>query len=182
MRYHGGAVGHKTMRKETKSLLEDRDKLDEIPFVLESEREQGFYRGSEDLDVEMDRRDMDDGEDEDRERGDDENNDDMEGYSTDEGEVRGESGNGADSESDQGEDDETDSNGDADMVIDQDSISTLLADDELLDEMDEFGYSGLDQVVEDEGHEEDDDLAEDALGAEDGENEGWDEDFAQCYL
>jgi hypothetical protein len=68
------------------------------------------------------------------------------------------------------------------MVIDQDSISTLLADDDLLDEMDEFGYSGLNQVVEDEGHEEEDDLADDALGTEDGENEGWDEDFTQCDL
>ena len=94
MQHRGGAIGHKTMQKETKSILKDRDKLDEIPFVLESEQEQSFYRGSEDLDVEMDRRDMDDGEDEDRERGDNENNDNMEGYSMDEGEVRGESGNG----------------------------------------------------------------------------------------
>ena len=67
------------------------------------------------------------------------------------------------------------------MVIDQDSISTLLANDKLLDKMDEFGYSGLDQVVEDEGHE-DNDLTDDTLGAEDGENEGWAEDFTQYYL
>jgi hypothetical protein len=68
MRYRGGAVGHKTMRKETKSLLEDHDKLDKIPFVLESEREQGSHRGSEDSDVKMDRRDIGDGDDEERER------------------------------------------------------------------------------------------------------------------
>jgi hypothetical protein len=108
------------MQKETKSLLEDRDKLDKIPFVLEREREQGlFYRGSEDSDVEMDRRDIgaSDGEDEDIERDDDENDDNMEGYSTDDGEVRGESGDGADSESDQGEDDETDGEGDTDSVV-----------------------------------------------------------------
>lgn len=190
MRYRGGAVGHKTIRNETKCLLDDRDKLDKIPFVLESEREQEFHRGSED--VEMDRGDIDDGEDEDEDGDGDENenNDEMEAYSTDDGEVRGESTDGTDSgaedveddESDQGEDDETGSNDDMDMIIDPGSISTLLADDELLDEMDEFGYSGLDQVVEDEGHEEDDDLADDALGAEDGENEGSGEDIAQGYL
>ena len=51
------------------------------------------------------------------------------------------------------------------------TVSVLLVDVDLLDEMDEFGYSGSDQVVEDE--EELDQLAEDALGAEDGENVDW---------
>ena len=47
--------------------------------------------------------------------------------------------------------------------------SATLANEELIDEMDEFGYSGLDQVVDqdDEGEEL---LEEDGLGAEDGEN------------
>ena len=35
MRFRGGAVGHKTMREETKCLLHDHDKLDEVPFELE---------------------------------------------------------------------------------------------------------------------------------------------------
>ncbi|KAG6370826.1 hypothetical protein JVT61DRAFT_11038 [Boletus reticuloceps] len=41
-----------------------------------------------------------------------------------------------------------------------------LVDDELDDEMDEFGYSGLDQVLDDDGHSGD----EDALGPENGED------------
>lgn len=87
MRYRGGAVGHKTTREETKCLSEDRDKLDKIAFVLESERRGEFYRENED--VEMDREDEDkDG---------DESNDEMEPYSTD------------------NEEDETDSNSDDNM-------------------------------------------------------------------
>ena len=49
------------------------------------------------------------------------------------------------------------------------ACSEHLIDDELGDEMDEYGYSGLDQVleVEDDAEVSDD---EDALGPEDGEN------------
>ena len=54
------------------------------------------------------------------------------------------------------------SDDDRDMAINPDSISTSLGNDELLDEMDEFGYSGVDQVVEDEGHKEGGDLTDDA--------------------
>ena len=70
-------------------------------------------------------------------------------------------------------------NDDIDMSINV-MASALLVDDDLLDEMDEFGYSGLDQVVEDE--EELDQLAEDALGVEDGENVDWDEEEPHGYL
>ena len=188
MRYRGGAIGHKTMRKETKCLLEDRDKLDNIPFMLESEREQEFYRENED--IEMDRGEIDT-EDEDGDGDEDENDNEMEVYSTDDEEIRGSDGTNSGAEDAEVEkighdedDDESDSDDDADMVINPDSISTLMANDELLDEMDEFGYSGLDQVVEDDENKEDDDIADDALGTEDGENdtEGWDEDFAEGHL
>lgn len=49
--YRGDAVGHKRTRKETSFLLEDRDKLDKIPFTLESERKEGSHRESEGVDT-----------------------------------------------------------------------------------------------------------------------------------
>ncbi|KAF8127460.1 hypothetical protein EV363DRAFT_1452407 [Boletus edulis] len=82
-------------------------------------------------------------------------------------------------ESGHGDNDKIDSDDDLDIEINLDSLSTLMANDKLLEEMDEFGYSGLDQLIEDKDNEEDNDLADDALGAEDGENEGWDEDLVE---
>ena len=45
-----------------------------------------------------------------------------------------------------------------------------LIDDELGDEMDEYGYSGLDQVLEVDSDDAEMSSDEDALGPEDGEN------------
>ena len=67
------------------------------------------------------------------------------------------------SECDRSDSDGGNENDDIDISINV-TASVLLVDDDLLDEMDEFRYSGLDQVVEDE--EELDQLAEDALGDE----------------
>lgn len=86
----------------------------------------------------------------------------------DDEEVRGEStSDGADSGAEDVEGEESD-HGEEDGP---DSISTLLANDEVPDKMEESGHSGLDQVVEDEEHEEGDDFADKALGAVDEENE-----------
>ena len=139
MRFRGGGVGHKTTREETRCLLDDRDELDKVPFVMESE-------------IDRDQMELDD-EDEDEE----------------------------DSEEDEEEDRDEDEEGENDNEMDEDEgseegqesgakiSSATLANEELVDEMDEFGYSGLDQVVDqdDEGEEL---LEEDGLGAEDGEN------------
>ncbi|KAG1894784.1 uncharacterized protein F5891DRAFT_984802 [Suillus fuscotomentosus] len=89
----------------------------------------------------------------------------MEG-SDDEDEDEGSgSGSGSGEDSDEERHEDEDNEGDAN----QDPHTTeYLIDDDIADEMDEFGYTGLDQVlVEDE----DDDalLDDDALGAEDGE-------------
>ena len=75
------------------------------------------------------------------------------------------------------------SNSDDDS-INPEGKSTVLVDEDLLDEMDEFGYSGLDQV-EEADKEREDHLGEDAFGAEDGENIKWeweDDDFSHGYL
>ena len=50
------------------------------------------------------------------------------------------------------------------------ACSECLIDDELGDEMDEYGYSGLDQVLEVNSDDAEMSGDEDALGPEDGEN------------
>lgn len=169
MRYRGGAVGHKTTQEDTKCLLDDRDKLDKVPFELESEQSQEYRLGDDgehDSDVDMEEGEEDGGTDSD-------------------GEMEEDTGEEDSSEEELGggdEDDESDeSDAGDDMVVDP---SKGLVDDDLLDEMDEFGYSGLDQVEEENNEGENDHLGEDELGAEDGENdmiEGED-DFAHAYL
>ena len=86
-----------------------------------------------------------------------------------------------DSEEDEEEDRDEDEEGKNDNEMDEDEgskegqessagiSSATLANKELIDEMDKFEYSGLDQVVDqdDEGEEL---LEENGLGAEDGEN------------
>ena len=86
-----------------------------------------------------------------------------------------------DSEEDEEEDRDEDEEGKNDNEMDEDEgskegqessagiSSATLANEELIDEMNEFEYSGLDQVVDqdDEGEEL---LEKDGLGAEDGEN------------
>ena len=60
-----------------------------------------------------------------------------------------------------------------------------LVDEELLDEMDVFGYSGLGQIEEDNEEWEDGHLRQDALDAEDSENVNWEgeeDDLAHAYL
>jgi hypothetical protein len=155
MRYRGGAVGHKTMQEDTKCLLDDRDKLDKVPFELESEQSQEYRLGDDgehDSDVDMEEEEEDSGTDSD-------------------GEME---------EDASGEEDSDESDTSDDMAIDP---SKGLVDDDLLDEMDEFGYSGLDQVEDENNEGGNNHLGEDELGAEDGENdiEGED-DFAHAYL
>lgn len=140
MRFQGGGVGHKTTREETQCLLDDRDEHNKVPFVMESE-------------INGDQMDLDDESDEDEE----------------------------DSKEDEEEDRDEEEEGEDDNEMDEDGSSqesqesgigissATLANEELVDEMDEFGYSGLDQVVDqdDEGEELPE---EDGLGVEDGEN------------
>ncbi|KIJ06917.1 hypothetical protein PAXINDRAFT_19881 [Paxillus involutus ATCC 200175] len=158
MRFRGGGVGHKPIRNAAQCLLEDRDELDKIPFVKESERATGSPAGSEDR----------------METGDEENEED-EG-SASEGEGQGESENDSDNNNP--------SSDELDDVPVGNSLA-VLASDELADEMEEFGYTGLDQLVEDEADDDRDtigELSDDGLGAEDGENaaanEEEDEEFA----
>lgn len=163
MRYRGGAVGHKTTQEETKCLLGDRDKLDKVPFELECNQDWYANEGS---DVEMS------------------GGDDGENVMEDEHEEGGGSDIEVDhSEGGDGEENEIDSDESesGDMAGDPSSgLSASLADDELLDEMEEFGYTGLDQVVQEE--EELDYLGEDDLGAEDGENDERDDLEPVAYL
>ena len=63
-------------------------------------------------------------------------------------------------------DSDEESNGDDEPELERNSMA--LVDEELPDEMDEFGYSGLDQVKEDDKEWEDSHLGQDALNAEDG--------------
>lgn len=147
MRCHGGAVGHKTTREETKSLLEDRDKLDKVPFKLESEHD--WEHGS---DMEMGNG-----------SGSGDNDEMQEDASTNE-DI------GSEVEDGDHTIDENKSDSDASDMAFPETESTSLVDEELLDKMDEFDYSGLDRV-EDGGEEQNDDrLQEDAFGAEDVEN------------
>ncbi|KAG6371360.1 hypothetical protein JVT61DRAFT_9567 [Boletus reticuloceps] len=78
-----------------------------------------------------------------------------------------EDGNG----DDDGDDDEMDEDrgNEEDGELDGGVSSTALVSEELVDEMDEFGYSGLDQEVADDDKEEGQ-VEEDGLGAEDGKN------------
>jgi hypothetical protein len=150
MRYRGGGVGHKSIREATRSLLDDRDPLDKIPFTKEKEHE---AQGSEDEMME------DDGE--------------------EEGDEEGDETEGSEDELEEtSEEDEQEGGDDTRTPL----TTEQLIDDEVADEMDEFGYTGLDQIlVEDE----DEELLpdeEEALGAEDGEegviNEGEEVGFA----
>lgn len=157
MRYCGGAMGHKTTQDETRCLLDDRDELDKIPFELECEQE---WEGGDD--VEMGSGDSDDSEDmmEDQHKG-------------GESDIKDD---GSDGEGDEVDGDNSKVEGATGDL----GLSTSLADGGLLDEMEEFRYTGLDQVVEEE--EALDYLGEDELGAEDGKNMDQDESEPQAYL
>ncbi|KIJ06886.1 hypothetical protein PAXINDRAFT_182608 [Paxillus involutus ATCC 200175] len=138
MRFRGGGVGHKPIRNAAQCLLEDRDELDKIPFVKESERAAGSPAGSED-----------------RMETDDEENEEDEG-SASEGEGRGGEDEDIDMTTEEEEDerDEESENDSDDYNSGSDELddvpvgnsSAVLASDELADEMEEFGYTGLDQL------------------------------------
>ena len=171
MRYRGGAVGHKTTQDETRCLLDDRDELNKAPFKLECEQD---WYASASSDVEMGS--GDDGEntmEEDVEEGTESREHGDGGSDLEEGESEG---GDEDQSSSSSSDDESDSD---DAAVQHLGISASLADDELLDEMDEFRYTGLDQIVDEE---EELDYQEDDLGAEDGENMDWDELEPLVYL
>jgi hypothetical protein len=126
IRYRGGGVGHKSTRKATRSLLNDRETLDKQPFILERDRNL-FEEATEEIDEDDPMTDSSSTEEESDEES-DEDRSAMEGI--------GENGKQP-------------------------------VDDELGDEMDEFGYSGLDQVLEDDKDSGD----EDALGLDSFNNE-----------
>ena len=164
MRYRDGGVGHKSTQEETDRFLDDRDKLDKVPFELESERNWEYDNGS-DVEMRSGARDADDGEMEDV------GNEESDGIDDDE------------SNGDEEIDRDEESDGDDEPELERNSMA--LVDEELLDEMDEFGYSGLDQVEEDDEEWEDSHLGQDALSAEDGENVDWEgeeDDLAHAYL
>ena len=81
---------------------------------------------------------------------------------------------------------ENDAEDSEDEISDDDSdtgeqgLSATLANDVLLDKMDDFSFMRLDEVVEED--EETAYLGEDDLGAEDGENVDWDELEPLAYL
>lgn len=161
MRFHGGAVGHKTTHEETRCLLDDHDKLDKVPFELESEQ---------DLPVRYE---------ENSKRGD------VEMGSPGAADDSGIEDDGSDDEDDGNEGSEREESDDGNESNGTDSSEDMVIDPELMDEMDKFGYLGLDQVEEEEELG-DGDLADDVFGAEDGENTmGWDEvetEPAHAYL
>ena len=152
MQFRGGAVGHKTMQEETKCLLHDRNELDKVPFELEYERA-GYAKPESDVEMGS----GEDGEDATEEDGHEE--------------CKAEENDAEDSE-DEIDDDDSDAG--------EQGLSAALANDALLDEMEEFGYTGLDEVVEED--EETAYLGENDLGAEDGENVDWDELEPLVYL
>jgi len=145
MRFRGGGVGHKSMRTEMRCLLDDRDTLDKLPFKMEKERSQSRSESSEEDD------DMA-GEDEDNDNDNDDDGEDDEG---------------------EGEHDSDEDSKEGNEIEHEAPAATPFAayvDDQVADEMDEYGYSGLDQVAnEDEENEEIDD-DEDMFGPEDGED------------
>ena len=155
MQYRGSGVGHKSTCEATYCLLDDHDPLDKVPFTRESEKD-GTAQNSDDEMME------DSGsEEEDEDKSDDQLSD--------------------DGDEQEGEEEATE-------VADGSGIpfpAEQLIDDEIVDEMDEFGYTGLDQVLWDDEEEEDEDQPggyEETLGAEDGEegvsNEGEEVGFA----
>lgn len=144
MRFRGGGVGHKSTRRETSCLLDDRDKLDRVPFQREKERHGSEFDESSEEDEDMD-------EDEDLEE---------DGY----GDLEG-SDDGSEEASD-GEEDCTD---DEDDEVPVSALFEAMVDDTVADEMDEYGYTGLDQVLDEDGAGEETDNADD-FGPEDGED------------
>jgi hypothetical protein len=141
MRFWGGGVGHKSMRTEMRCLLDDRNELDERGF------EKGKKGPSQGVSWRQPKKIDEDEEDEEDEDGDAE----------DEGEDENKN-------EEYGDEDEDDLEGgeEGDEEVPAATPFEAYVDDEVADEMDEYGYSGLDQVIN-----EDD---ENAFGPEDGED------------
>ena len=127
MRFRGGGVGHKSTRKATQCLLDNRETLDKEPFTLENNRDPFQGTGEDDVPVE--------------------------GSSSSEEEESDESGeHGSDMDSVDGGDDQP------------------LIGNELADKMDEYGYTGLDQTLDENEGDAEISGDKDALGPEDGED------------
>ncbi|KAG2136442.1 hypothetical protein DEU56DRAFT_756347 [Suillus clintonianus] len=165
MRYRGGGVGHKPIHEATRCLLNDRDALDQLPFMMEKERE------AQSSDDEM--ADSVEG-------GDNEEDESEDGESEEDNAIDIE-----DSADEDGNEDEPGSGEDQDDEGDgtDDPLTTEhLIDDDIADEMDEFGWLvemdefGWLVLVEDEDDAPPDD---DDLGAEDGEERELDYDEAE---
>ena len=163
-------MGHKTTQDETRCLLNDHNELDKALFKLECKQDwyvstsSNMEMGSGDDGENMTEEDVEEGT-ELREHGDG-------GSDLEEGESKGDDEDQSSSSSDN----ESDLD---DAAVQHLGISASLGDDELLDEMNEFKYMGLDQIVD---KEEELDYQEDNLGAKDGENMDWDELEPLAYL
>ena len=145
MRFRGGGVGHKSMRNEMRCLLDDRDELDKRGFEKEKERSQS----RSELDATDEDEDMID-EDED----DEEDEEDEDGDAEDEGE----------------DEDDLEGGEEGDEEVPAATPFEAYVDDEVADEMDEYGYSGLDQVINEDDENEEIEDDENAFGPEDGED------------
>ena len=164
MRYRGSGVSHKSTQEETDHFLDNCNKLDKVPFELES-KQNWEYDNRSDVEMRSGACDADDGEMEDV------GNEESDGIDDDE------------SNSNEEINSNEESDGDDEPELERNSMA--LVDKELLDEMDEFSYSGLDQVEEDDKEWEDSHLGQDALSVEDSENidlEGEEDDLAHAYL
>ncbi|KAG1842081.1 hypothetical protein F4604DRAFT_1939089 [Suillus subluteus] len=142
MRFRRGGVRHKTTQRETSCLLDDQDALDKVPFQREKE-----HHLSE-LDEAF------------------EEDDDMEDNKN--GDMQSSSEEADDSE---GESDDTDDEDDEDDDLASTPFKAII-NDTIADKMDEFGYSSLDQVLDEDdvGEDTNNDLDADELGPEDGED------------
>ena len=153
MRFRGGGVGHKSMRTEMCCLLDDRDELDERDFKKEKEQS----KSRSELETTEEDEDMIDEDEDDR---DDEEDGDDDGDTEDED---GEDGEEVEDDLEGGEE------GDEEEVPAATPFEVYV-DDEVADEMDEYGYSGLDQVVNEDDESEEIEDDENAFGPEDGED------------
>ncbi|KAG1816304.1 uncharacterized protein BJ212DRAFT_1480754 [Suillus subaureus] len=161
MHYHGGGVSHKPIFEATKCLLDDHNVLDKLPFIMEKEHEAQDSNSEMESDVEEDLDDNGEGKDK---EGEGEGEDDIEGSGDEDGDENEDRGS-----SKEHDDEDIKGNGTRDPLT-----TEHLIDDDIVDEMDEFGYTSLDQVVV---KDEDDDAPsdDDDLGAEDGKGQDYDE-------
>jgi len=134
------------MRTEMRCLLDDRDTLNKLPFKMEKEQFQSRSKSSEEDD------DM---------AGEDEDND-----SNDDGEDNSNDDDGGEHDSDE----DSEEGNELEHEVPAATPFVAYVDDKVADEMDEYGYSGLNQVANEDDENEEIDDEEDMFGPEDGED------------